>query len=1222
MRAKHIALVNWGTLPIGTYLLHQVTAITGETGAGKTSVLDAIIALMSAGMSRIGRLNMASEDGNVHRKAAKAYRRIPEYVLGAHRAFFARQSAHSYVAIAWEPEEGEAEASVFTSILGVSALLRERQARELNQCLALVVGEALDHATFVEEKHGQRTILPVESCIDVLRARHGIRKGQRRTGVVSFTNEPTRFLQHMYGFFRGREELSPEEADRCAMAFCRFIPQEGVEDVSEFVRKLIMPDPRSNEDFVGIRKSIRTNRGLARRARELQDQRKLLGQALQCCGDHTTAYLVARALEAHELKGRKHGLEEEKRILVRQNADAAKLLALKGEQRSAEEARLKDALLQVVALTAQLEGFKRYTDRKAYQKEIAELKLILRSERSKVEDIQTRIAAAAPFLKILELASTGGERLGVLASAVKAAMSVSRVPARFSIDALVMVRGLPEEPGADRWAEIASLCAPVEKPLFDLRAQLCGEDRALLTYLAPLEQDLAKERNAVKARLESLSRERAELEQRGVVAPPDWAVEAMAYVKKNIEEANPVFLYELIKEVKNPDWQMAIEGRIGNDRFNLVVDPRHERAVNNLLRRFKGQGTLVQGKKALEEAQGKRPIPESIVHDLEVDNQIAKAFLVDRFGHIPKLADNADIMQVRNGLQKDGRSAGGLTTRNVREQGRRLYFGSRAVERRRKEIAEELKAAGMEARELENIGALLAQLRGADKALLELGAETLGACAERARRALEGIKANEAKILDVDTSEFDELEKSRDKWTLAEQDAREASERLTGEIHAQETAVRQREERLGAISRELPAVDTDLVDALNREVKLQERAYWVSGAQVQAEMAARAANLPAGASLGEAIRKQRSPMSQAITSLGLLVDRYNTAAGVETPISVTALQSLDPEIEAAFGIMADKYREIDTLLSAISKDGLANANAELEHHAGIMRKTFTQYFCDKLLAEIENAEKVLDRLNADLRTYTFGTERYRFAQFAASDEFGRRLAFFRYVRDKTKKDDTFDPFADGEMPPELVLVRDEIVRLLSSDEEKDVHDLERLADYRNYYLYEMFKFFRSADGSEKEIAMSKNAKDSGGEKENGILIARAATIASALELDQKGPHLRFVAIDEMMKKTDEERIRESVRFLAKRMRLQVLFVMPTRSIGPFKDLADGEYNVARVYTAHPEGELQDKVVVSAFRYDRKAVGDLRDARVEQVRERALAEFDTEETAAAVREVQP
>src|SRR5439155_14868020 len=106
--------------------------------------------------------------------------------------------------------------------------------------------------------------------------------------------------------------------------------------------------------------------------------------------------------------------------------------------------------------------------------------------------------------------------------------------------------------------------------------------------------------------------------------------------------------------------------------------------------------------------------------------------------------------------------------------------------------------------------------------------------------------------------------------------------------------------------------------------------------------------------------------------------------------------------------------------------------------------------------------------------------------------------------------------------------------------------------------------------------------------------------ASALELDQKGPHLRFVSIDEMMKKTDEERIRESVRFLAERMKLQVLFVMPTRSIGPFKDLADGEYNVARVHTTRPEGELQDKVVVSAFRYDRTAVRELRDARVAEI----------------------
>jgi len=105
----------------------------------------------------------------------------------------------------------------------------------------------------------------------------------------------------------------------------------------------------------------------------------------------------------------------------------------------------------------------------------------------------------------------------------------------------------------------------------------------------------------------------------------------------------------------------------------------------------------------------------------------------------------------------------------------------------------------------------------------------------------------------------------------------------------------------------------------------------------------------------------------------------------------------------------------------------------------------------------------------------------------------------------------------------------------------------------------------------------------------------------------------------MMKKTDESRIRESVDFLSEKLRLQVLFVMPTRAIGPFKDLADIEYNVSRVHTDRPEGTLRDKVVVLEHRYDRRRVRQQREERVAAIRQAAIERFDAEEAKAAGRD---
>jgi uncharacterized protein YPO0396 len=146
--------------------------------------------------------------------------------------------------------------------------------------------------------------------------------------------------------------------------------------------------------------------------------------------------------------------------------------------------------------------------------------------------------------------------------------------------------------------------------------------------------------------------------------------------------------------------------------------------------------------------------------------------------------------------------------------------------------------------------------------------------------------------------------------------------------------------------------------------------------------------------------------------------------------------------------------------------------------------------------------------------------------------------------------------------------------LLGADEQKSQRDLERIADYRNYYRYEIYK---EVEGK-PPIALSEYGTGSGGQLETPAYIIRAASITSALRYTEGVNHLRMVLVDEAFSKMDETRSREVIDYLTRTLGLQLLFIMPTSKCGPFMDLISNEFVFAKVPSV-PRGELHTRVVV-------------------------------------------
>jgi hypothetical protein len=1227
MRLKHITLVNWGNLPSRTYPIKNVTAITGDTGAGKTSMLDAMIALMSGGISRIGRLNTASEDGEQKRTRGKEYREIPEYILGAHKKLFARNSAHGYIAMSFVPDEDE-EGAPISAVLGVTAELEEsgdgpNRVRKAvvrgNSCLALVIGETLSVDDFQTIEGSRRTVLRVEACIDALRSKYGILKGARRTGTLGFSGEPYKFLQNLYGRLRGREEVSREEAERCALVFCRFVPQESVDDINEFVRKFIMPDPRGSDDFISMREFLRTNRDLARRAEELRAQKTYLEQAVSACGQHATHYIFGRALACEALRTQHREVENGIQTLALKIQELGRQIDADTQAQAATDQRVTDERERLATMDLKLRRFDVHAEYEQLQSAVSANRLALQELRKKAGDAYMRLQSVAPHLPVMEAARAQKE-WAEISGMVDQAMKQSGASPRTSAQPLKFIRSMEEEPARPTWERIKNLCAMAEAPLLGLRDRLCGADRPLVAAIAAAGQDL---KTQFKKTQEQLAKDRAELGKlihSNRVEPPPWAQATLQYIQEHYSDANPVFLCDLINGVREKSWQAAIEGYIGNDRFNIVVDAKYEARVDRLLERFRGRSAaMIQGQLALEalaqrRAKGRRLEQDSMVREIVSDNEVALAYLEVSYGNVIKVPDNGDLSKVPRGIKRTGRGAGSLKTYDVLDRAQYLYFGREAVEARKRALEEGIEH--LSARETALIAgqASLDALKRGEAALFELGDESLGRFSEDAMRRLDAIESASKSLAVLEKGEYAEVRTQCDTLRTTVDALDQLSKSYTSSIAKNQIFREEAEDSLKASTANLAALKIEIAGAVGALAGLYLKAPWVNSADVERSLEA----VRSGAKIEAEIRGARNSMGGAHTRFIRAALEYNRALGVQEPLKLENMENVGADTDDAFKVMVKHYVEAKRILDKVAMDQLSSVSAKLAQQSVKIRETFATYFCDRLLEDIDEGARQLAQLNSDLAEHQFQDERYRFQGLPTSDDYAKRLSFFRFVREKNDEDRRsvgqqagFDLMDDEMLSAEHVAIRNEILGFFASDDPRAIETLERIADYRNYYMYEMYKGIE-VNGEVREIAMSKHGKDSGGEKENALLIARAATITSAFELKDKGPSLRFVAIDEMMKKTGEGRIRESVAYLSQTMKLQVLFVMPTRAIGPFKDIADVEYNIARTYTTRPEGELQDRVIVSEYVYDRTALSAMKAERLAVIEARAIQRFEREE----------
>ncbi len=1202
MFLKKFVFVNWGNIPNGEFDIGPVSLFSGANSSGKTTAADAIQTVMTAAHENLFHYN-PGQDESTQRGRGKRVRTLASYVLGCDDGSYARTEAtDGYIAAVFHPTHQET-AEVFTAVVAVRAWLdrsgKQALAQEDQSLFLILPGVELGMEDFIRSRDGIAHVTELDDIQPQLIARLGKRAVERY-------DQKRAYLRRLYGALRGKNDsVSEREAMAAARAFSRFMAYKPVSSINQFVADEVLDRKDLGEAVRSVSSQLKTIHGMEREAQDLKDSAALLERA----GHHAQSYIeswidlrtlgcttAGAALLAWEAQYQKKTAERESTL--RELAATRSQLQLAAQRHTQLRAT-------VISLEAQRQGIPALQRKDALERERDAVNAKFTGTAAALmgqdQKVQGNLRAAQSLTGLLTLPSLGADL--PQAATLESHMLLRKTLETAPLGDVDLPRYLQMDLTNDlalleNHLDQARIAQRSHNELYDFWRRREGTHECRRDAAADAGQVRRQRYASVTAQLQSRQQEIERLEARQIVYPP-YVDRALAAIRAQCPQADARVLCDHI-EVTDARWQAAIEGFMGGARFSIIVDADFETQAIRIVRGLAGRDNkarVIQGAKALRDAARIKPAPESIVHVLAFTHKIAEAFVMASFGTVVRVKADDELPQTARGITADGKGSANYAMFRCDMPDGDLVFGAfareRALNARRAEVARlEIERGDANAR-VQEIARLL-------EAVDDLAALSYADSLAELLALHRDLRRIEMLLRQLDVSAFESLSVQLETLRREENELRELEGRLhnrAGELQKSQA------DHDGA----LRTLESQQAGALAAVAKAQEDLAEAHRQWPQFDLAQR---------LDHAQQEAKSAQTHAANAAEHLDARLKKSERDLTDTIQIHNQKCRPADAIAFGTFAGRYdaalfeqicglrREIDRVFNILKNNVLVAKHEQLKVLKTSFNDAFVSHLCQEIHQAIQDGKRQLDLLNKELVSHRFGSdrERFRFAQDWVP-EYREYARFFEEVV-RSPAAGSGSVLFDSTLSAKSTQTRDALMALLlGADEKKSLADLDRIADYRNYHRYEIYK---EVEGKEP-IALSEYGTGSGGQLETPAYIIRAASITSALRFGEGDNHLRMVLVDEAFSKMDESRSREVIEYLTGSLGLQLIFIMPTSKCGPFMDLISNEFVFAKVPSA-PRGQLLTRVLVDRKQCNRERIADLWSRHRRTVRQQAELDF--------------
>lgn len=1207
MKLESLILVNWGSLRPGEYPMGNMTLLTGPTGSGKSTMLDALQTGMTAVYQHIFSYNPGQDETTQSARNGKTKRTLWSYIVGAEDNLFARpDGAHGYVGLVFRPSEGESGKS-FTALVAAAARIDgsgDRRQAVQERLALLIIDEAelcLDDLIKLDLE-GNMQVVEVEKIESHLKAQY--------PKVNNHRDNKREYLCQLYGRFRGQKVVSFTEAEAAAKAWCQAIAHKPIGSVDDLVKTQILEyDPQQLSQRISqISDLVRQVHNLRQEGERLKENISRLEVLGGTIGNATEAYEKATL---YQVLSSKRQLIEDERLLVQANEKISELQAAihskneKVKQASGEKQKYHDSLVKI---EARLSGIPAANEKARLDEREK------RANQSLREALNELAAALSNVVSIRTVASQ---------------LIALPIPLEFrNIHAAVAVIGqelsnlgrLPIQEWKVQIETVLSQENPretrtVSKILRDLE-NIVGNFDGLYEAMSGSTNSFVSAVNSQLGALQNLHQPAAERERVAAERKRNLA-EGGADYPREVQLALKAFRSEMPRtaiqvlcdliEPLAPEWMPAVEGYLEGARFNLIVPESDEKDATQFVKGRFSKVRVIQGALCRKKARPELVLGDSIIHELITEHPVAQAYLVEQYGSVVKVHDFETLRYTPRGLMKDGRATGSRTFFTAHAEN--LVFGKAQQVNARKTAETEHEHAVSELSKIEQQRLDLTALLG----LVKQGRLPSFDATALANQAISELELVWEDLKRLDLTEVEALlgEKSdlRSQMQSCESQIEIANKGI-GEcnsllISLQSTA----SQKMMAI----PNRKQRVFEELRRLKALCDTNSRLSYIEMEAQVDELLAAVEVPQNLQEAVQQLLLSAVGYTSDVREAVGDYNQYARQDEKLEFLYGDHKEGNFAPTYGLLVLLHTKVREQLKTQKDIGLYKNLAQLRQAEESFRDVFTKQFCYEIRNSVDTGVRTLKALNHELEKLKFGTDKFRIDWSTWVSEFEEFYKFFSAAYELAETQESGDLFGQEALNPENSAVRDKLLALLlSNDQERAQKELQRIADYRNYRRYEIWK--ESDSGS--RVALSEWGTGSGGQLETPAYIVRAAVVTNRLKNFEKGASLKLLVNDESFAKMDERRAHDVMKFIRDSLGMQLICAMPTKHAGALKSEFTKEWCFTRT-EAESNGEVD--FISEADERDLKTdkLRELWNLRRQEVRQQAHIFFEEDETKDAV-----
>lgn len=1168
-------MVNWGNLPNGEFDFGPINLFSGGNGSGKTTSADMIQTIMTAAHENLFQYNPGQDETTQKGRGGKKVRTLASYILGCDDGSYARLNpTDGYMAASYHPTEGEV-GEPFTALIGVRAWLevagKNRLPRQ-EELVFYIITQQQNRALSLDDLQPDNRVLTIDNLHASLISLFG------KSAVEKYDTKRA-YLRRLYGVLRGKKDaVTDTEAMGAAKAFSRFMAYKPVQSINRFVADEILEKKDLGEAVRSISSQLKTIHGMEKDASRIQQSVDVLDDAL----GYSQAYLE---------KWRDHQLQKytlaKHNFLIRQKDYVAakdKEKLIKQQQKELEQSleingqRVEQLHQQRIALEAQRMGISALQEKDELEKkrnsESQSLALKAQALLQQSQLLKANEDATKNIIKLIQspliqrdlpqlaVRKTLSQAKKVIAGGGDSALDIHQLMGQ---DLLNDIQGLEKQ--LDEVSKIQSQYNNWVSHWQDVSDSGKTLKVQVENYLNRLEisyQQIAKERQQKESVVDGLQQHR--------IVYPDYVTKAIVAIQNVCPEADPRVLCDHV-EVTDERWQAAIEGYLGGARYSIIVDEAYEADAIRVVRDLPGRANkarIIQAYKAQRDAQRMTLDRDSIIHLMDFTHATAKNYLIASYGSVLQVTDEQELRTTRRGLTMDCIASGNYALFRCDINESELTFGAEARQRafygqqqELEKLTQKWSQVNEQMLDAKKLSEWCAKLQSV--ALVEPLSEALSC--HRELQKIENLLAN------IDLSDHQELEQKLVELTAEESERRAEGEKLIEEKGKLKGRLESLVKSFTKLSNEQEQT-LSVVDACEEELQALQSSW--TGFELdhyldQADIEAKSLNAATAMSQLQEIETSLHKIERQLD------DGIKTHNQICQPGDALIYDAFSGEFDIKlFTKIVKLQQQVDNIYNRLKNNILLEKHQQLKMLKESFNHTFVTNLCHSIHQAINDGKRQIEILNQELTNHRFGDDRETFRfDYEWVPEYKEYAKFFEDVikhPDLTEGQTLFDV----NLSKKSVAVRDQLMNmLLEEDSDKALRDLSRIADYRNYRQYEIYK---EVEGK-PPIALSEYGTGSGGQLETPAYIIRAAAITSAFRFAEGRCHLRTVLVDEAFSKMDETRSREVINYLTESLGLQLVFIMPTSKCGPFMDLISNEFVFAKCPSPQMRGELKTRVLV-------------------------------------------